>query len=432
VISPLPAPGVIARNTDPVTVCQLQLHDSVIGHLIAQAGGASALVFEPAYVASAARPTMTLAGMAMHPASPTLFANPWLQAAGLHPLLANLLPEAGLRSWLAQRQQISPTDEFTLLTRLGGDLPGALQVLPLEPAQIPAGVLDFHAKATALPVSAANAQGSFSLAGSQLKLPLRELAGRFEFADSAPDGNWIVKLPSAHHDSMPLNEYTVLKLAELAGISIPEIQLVTLAAIAKLPPLPASHETQGLVLRRFDRTGAGERIHAEDFAQALFRSPQDKFNCTAEVLGKVVYGFTQQGLPQVQQLARRLLVNVLLGNADTHLKNWSLLYPDRVNAELAPAYDLLYTQAFNSQEQDAMMTIGGHKAWYSLEFSHFEAWGGAVGVPWRAIRPHLLDTLERARTLWPAYLEAAPMLETHKLLLRHHWKSLPKKLQYGL
>ena len=55
-----------------------------------------------------------------------------------------------------------------------------------------------------------------------------------------------------------------------------------------------------------------------------------------------------------------------------------------------------------------------------------------MGTPWRALQPVLKDTVERARVLWPKALEELPMLETHKLLLRHHWKNLTKKLQYGL
>jgi len=127
-----------------------------------------------------------------------------------------------------------------------------------------------------------------------------------------------------------------------------------------------------------------------------------------------------------------LLVNVLLGNGDAHLKNWSLVYPDKVHAELAPAYDLLCTQTVLPQDHQQPLAIGGCSDWYSLDFSHFAEWGRAVSMPWRVLRPQLLDTVERARTLWPQVLEAAPMLETHKLLLRHHWKNLQKKLQYGL
>jgi serine/threonine protein kinase HipA of HipAB toxin-antitoxin module len=46
-----------------------------------------------------------------------------------------------------------------------------------------------------------------------------------------------------------------------------------------------------------------------------------------------------------QQFARRLLVNILVANGDAHLKNWSLIYPDTVTPELAPAYDIGFTRA---------------------------------------------------------------------------------------
>ena len=50
-------------------------------------------------------------------------------------------------------------------------------------------------------------------------------------------------------------------------------------------------------------------------------------------VGKVLYQYTGQPLPNAQQFARRLLVNILLANGDAHLKNWSLIYPDAVTPE---------------------------------------------------------------------------------------------------
>ncbi len=412
---------------------RLSLHGDVIGHLAGYQGGRSVLVFDPAYVESNNRPTFTLTGSLQHPASATVFAQPWLRQQRLHPVLSNLLPEGALREWLAQQLKVHPDNEFPLFALLGGDLPGAVQAHPLAPDEIPPGVLDFRTSVEPVPRAVDYPHAHFSLAGVQMKFSMHERDGRYLL--SVPDtlGEWIIKTPSTRHSGVPLNEYTSMKLAELAGVAIPEVRLVPLTLLDNLPPLNLPPEEMAFAIRRFDRTGARERVHAEDFAQVLFKYPHEKYGSSnAEMLGRVVHGFTNQALAQTQQLARRLLVNVLLGNGDAHLKNWSLLYPDQINAELAPAYDILFTQAFIPTEKEQAMNLGGTKEWYTLEFSHFESWSRAVGVPWRAIRPHLLDVLERARTLWPAYLEQAPMLETHKLLLKHHWKNLPKKLQYGL
>ncbi len=400
-----------------------------MGHLV-QAGQATALVFAPAWVAAANRPALTLCGTPGHPASASLFARPWLSTGGLHPVLANLLPETGLRAGMASQLGVQPEHDFALLAGLGSDLPGALQVRALAPDDIPAGVLDFNAVAAAVDLPLSCQQPLFSLAGSQRKLLLHEDNGKFQPADQQHAGTWILKLASQLAGGLPQNEYTALMLARLAGVEVPGFRLLQLS---QLPAINASADGYALAIQRFDRTNSGERIHTEDFAQVLFKAPTEKYSAaSAEALGLIVHGYTLNGLANVQQLARRLLVNALLGNGNAHLKNWSLLYPDRYHATLAPAYDLWCTQSVLPAARQKSLAIGGCTDWYQLDFSHFEQWGRAVGVKWRVLRPQLLDTVERARTLWPAALEDAPMLETHKLLLRHHWKNLQKKLQYGL
>ena len=46
------------------------------------------------------------------------------------------------------------------------------------------------------------------------------------------------------------------------------------------------------------------------------------------------------------EFAKRLMFSAIVGNGDMHLKNWSLLYPDRRTPELSPAYDLLCTTVY--------------------------------------------------------------------------------------
>jgi serine/threonine-protein kinase HipA len=52
------------------------------------------------------------------------------------------------------------------------------------------------------------------------------------------------------------------------------------------------------------------------------------------------------GLEDMQELLRRVWFSVLCGNTDAHLKNWSLIYPDRRSARLAPAYDLVFVRPY--------------------------------------------------------------------------------------
>ncbi|WP_372738761.1 hypothetical protein [Neptunomonas sp.] len=61
--------------------------------------------------------------------------------------------------------------------------------------------------------------------------------------------------------------------------------------------------------------------------------------------------------------------------------------------------------------------------------AHFQVWAEKSDIPWRAIQPHLNDTLEKARLLWPQALDALPMDDSHKTQLKKHWQRLQEEFQ---
>jgi len=65
-----------------------------------------------------------------------------------------------------------------------------------------------------------------------------------------------------------------------------------------------------------------------------------------------------------------------------------------------------------------------NKNWYDVSMASFEIWANRVGFPWQAVKVHLTDTLEKARTVWPKLLTELPMHREHKQVLRHHWSKL--------
>ena len=148
-----------------------------------------------------------------------------------------------------------------------------------------------------------------------------------------------------------------------------------------------------------------------------------------EQLGKIIYQHTGDGIGNAQQFARRLLVNILLANGDAHLKNWSLLYADKVTPELSPAYDIVTTNVYIENETKYALNLGGTKEWYNTTLGHFQAWAEKAGIPWRAIKPHIDDVLSKARELWPSALNDLPMEDFHKTSLRRHWQMLQKDFQ---
>jgi len=69
------------------------------------------------------------------------------------------------------------------------------------------------------------------------------------------------------------------------------------------------------------------------------------------------------------------------------------------------------------------------KEWYSVTIGNFKSWAEKSGIPWRAIKPHIDDTMEKARSLWPDALKDLPMDEEQKEKLKAHWLKLQTDFQ---
>jgi serine/threonine-protein kinase HipA len=414
------------HGTIEVNVLKLSLHGRLVGYLAGFQDGRNVLTFADEYKSDATRPTFSLI---THPGflrSEKLMAEPWSRNHKLHPTLSNLLPEGALRELIAQGLKVHVDNEFQLFSYLGEDLPGALVAEPVEPEDIPANLLSAYGKAKAVKLEKTAWENKFSLAGIQMKFSMKQQDGRYNLSKGETLGDWIVKTPSTKHKDVPVNEFTAMTLASIVGVDLPEITLVELDKLDNLPPINLPDEKLAFAIKRFDRNN-DQRIHMEDFAQVLVKYPHEKYNSASyEQIAKILYNYSGDGLEDTQQFARRLLVNILLANGDAHIKNWSLLYSDQVTPRLAPAYDIVTTSVYLENERQYALNLGKTKEWYDVTYENFEAWAKRAGVPWRAIKPHLDDALEKARSLWPEKLNELPMNEEHKEKLRTHWANLQK------
>lgn len=416
-----------------VNVLQLSLHGRLVGYLAGFGNGRNVLSFAEEFIDDSDRPTFSLITHPGFPRADKVLSEPWARNQRLHPVLSNLLPEGALRELVAQGLKVHVDNEFHIFSWLGEDLPGAIVATPMEPGSVPESVLTSSfasgGKAKAIRFNKSERENRFSLAGVQMKFSMKEKEGRYNLSKGDVLGDWIIKTPSTQHKNVPLNEYTAMSLAREVGIDIPEIKLVDLDDLDNLPQINLPGEKQAFAIKRFDRDTANQekdqRIHMEDFAQILVKYPHEKYESTNyEQLGRVIYQYSGDGLADAQQLARRLLVNILLANGDAHLKNWSLLYQDQVTPRLSPAYDILTTSVYIENEKQYALNLGKTKAWYEVTEANFQAWADRADIPWRAIKPHLDDTMDRARSIWPQALKDLPMDETHKKGLIHHWRNL--------
>ena len=417
------------KSDDEVNVLKLTLHGRLVGYLAGFHNGRNVLSFADEFKEDASRPTFSLITYPSFPRSQKIMAEPWARNQSLHPTLSNLLPEGSLRELIAQGLKVHVDNEFHIFSYLGEDLPGALVAEPMEPKDVPNSVLTTHGKAKAVKFDKITRENKFSLAGVQMKFSMKENDGRYNLSKGSVLGDWIIKTPSTKYKDVPLNEYTVMKLASLVGVDIPEIKLVELDKLDSLPQINLPDEKLAFAIKRFDRDD-DVRIHMEDFAQVLVKYPHQKYKSASyEQIGRILYEFSGDGLIDAQQFARRLLVNILLANGDAHLKNWSLLYLDQVTPRLSPAYDIVTTSVYIDNERQYALNLGKTKDWYEVSIASFESWANRSEIPWRAIKPHLADTMEKARSLWPDEIKNLPMNDDHKKKLTDHWSKLHRDFQ---
>ena len=420
-----------------VTILELTLHQQLVGYLAGFSDGKNVLLFADSFQANENRATLGLITSPVFPNSAKLLTQDWITRQRLHPILSNLLPEGALRALLTQGLKIHVDNEFQLFAALGHDLPGGLIARQLTSDQTPYQVqrhLNLSHISQIEDSEILSGNNKFSLAGVQMKFSMKEQDGRFTLTqigsldDTLSLGDWIVKTPSTQHAYVPLNEYSTMTLAKIAGVDIPEIKLVNVSQLDHLPPINLPQEQYAFAIKRFDRIATSKgvsRVHMEDFAQVLSKYPHEKYNsANYEQIGQVLYQFSGDPISDTQQFARRLLVNILLANGDAHLKNWSLIYPDQVTPQLSPAYDILTTCVYIAGEKQFALNLAKNKDWYLVEMRHFQYWSEKVGIPWRMIKPHLDDVMDKARTLWPAELSHLPMIAAHQEQLRAHWQRL--------
>lgn len=405
-------------------VLKLSLHNRLVGYLVGYRDGRNILTFADEFRLDPRRPTLGIITHPHFPKSQDVMAKPWIHKNKLHPTLSNLLPEGALRELLAKHLKVHIDNEFEMLSALGKDLPGALMATAMAPEDIPSEILGYHGHARPVKIEDTSSEGKSSLAGIQMKFSMKQTDGRYNIQKSGELGDWIIKTPSTIHKYVPANEYTAMSLAATIGVDIPEIDLVDTARLDSLPSINLPDEQYAFAIKRFDRD-EDERVHMEDFAQVFVRYPHEKYgSVNSEQVGKMLYEYSSDGLADIQQFARRLLANILLANGDAHLKNWSLLYPDRVAPILSPAYDIVTTSVYIEGEEKFALNLSRNKKWYEASLDHFEKWAKKTGAPWRSVRPHLNDAIEKARDKWPGQLEDLPMAEDHKQKLRAHWKRL--------
>ena len=303
------------------------------------------------------------------------------------PFFAGLLPEGDKRKLVAMALQVSPQNDYALLNGIGGECAGAVTLL--EPGQQPTGLpseqyvrwLDDGELIAILdelprrPMLAGKDGLRLSLAGAQDKLPVVFVNGHIGLPKQNTPSSHILKPAISAVEGSVYNEGFCMALAMRLKLSVASTSIRRVA------------DRVYLLVERYDRLrqpdGSLQRLHQEDFCQALGVAPEYKYqNEGGPDLTQcfdLIRKATRPCAPQVLRLLDYVIFNALIGNHDAHAKNFSLIYTRR-GTVLAPLYDTLSTAVYANLTDKMAMKIGSKYKFTEVQKQHWEQFAQAAGL----------------------------------------------------
>jgi serine/threonine-protein kinase HipA len=308
-------------------------------------------------------------------------------AQGVHPFFQHLGPEGWLRQKQARVGHIAEEDDFGLLLRYGADCIGAVGIRPPQGSQAE----DTNA------VTEAAASPGRTISGIQRKLLVVKEGKTYVPAGQAGLAPYIAKFNSGQErvESLVRNENLSLRWSrELLGkTEVTEFVIDTVL------------DEAALIVTRFDRKPDGTKLRLEDFAQILNRpggrNTDGKYNASYEEVATVIKQHSARPEIDLARFFRRLVVFVLVGNCDAHLKNFSLLETEQ-GLRLSPAYDIVNTALYDGYEQNLALSIDGNQ----VHLDHvtrdlLQKLGQSIGLAPRAINQAFADLQKRVKRAAP-------------------------------
>lgn len=287
--------------------------------------------------------------------------------AETRPFFEGLLPEGAVREQVARERGVSVGNSFGLLAEIGAECAGAVVIVPEGEQPAPADTtsirwLSEEELAEAIANLPAHPLGGgsdvrVSLGGVQQKLIVtRAPNGRFGQPLGGAPSTHIIKPSLTGWAEIAANEAYCMRVASCLGLTTARSEISVIG------------ETPCLVVERFDRSLTDDmridRVHQEDFCQALGILPTSKYEFEGgPSIARVVDALRAMSAApasDVNSFLRAVASNYLLGNSDAHGKNFSLLYDSQAGPRLAPLYDLVSTAVYDVTTRMAML-IGGEE-----------------------------------------------------------------------
>ena len=308
-----------------------------------------------------------------------------------------LLPEGFTRRSVAHFIHADEGDYTTILESLGKECLGAIRIQTLEDMN----EKEYYEKLSIARVTALAREGATKSAQLVTKahLSLTGASGKVGLYYDRDHNDWYLPIgtaPSTHivkqsHirlEGIVINEQLAIRTASHMGIEVPDSFIINVGNSEDEDVLYATE--------RFDRVLETEakkisgmarpyRLHQEDFAQALGITSTQKYEIKKAGYYRQMFdllrNYSSNPIEDQRKLWNIVIFDYLIGNTDNHLKNYSLLYDERLKGiRLAPAYDILSTCVYPDSTRDMAYSIANGCSLDDINRESFRTAASEVGL----------------------------------------------------
>ncbi len=333
----------------------------------------------------------------------------------------NLLPEGEQRKIISRATKISSENVFGLLKRFGGECAGAVVITSDSNLQSTDDnyellndndVLTLIEKLDTTSPAEDNDMYRLSLAGAQAKTSVKIENDKIYIPYGNSPSTHIIKPFSKTFSGLPANELFCNRLAKECGLPVCNTEIRKIGTVS------------ALFIERYDRyinEGKICRLHQEDFCQALGYAYHVKYEMDdgpgfSDCI-KLITQESRQPAADKILLIKWFIFNFIIGNADAHAKNISLLYPEGMKGrpQLAPFYDLVCTTVYSGISKKLAMSIGGEFNPDDVKPENWKQFCDVVDIRYSAFKKHM-NTL--SESIIESDIFKSPSSDIHKEIVQ--------------
>ncbi len=218
-------------------------------------------------------------------------------------------------------------------------------------------------------------------------------------------GRFILKPQTSLFTALPEMEDLTMHLAEIAHISTVPHALIRF-----------NDGELNYITRRVDRMSDGKKLAMEDMCQLAERQTEQKYQGSYELVASLITRYSSMPKLDLVNYWEQVLFSWVVGNADMHLKNFSLISERPGLYRLSPTYDQVSTAIVMPEDTEELaMTVQGFKK--KLMNFDFRYAMESTGVEEKTAQ-RILSRFDRFKEEWFACIDSSFVTDEQKTMFK--------------